>query len=96
VTDLSFLTRLEAVIDARVDAPPEHSYTARLAAAGDLKAAQKLAEEGVETALAAVAEGRERLIAEAADLIYHLLVLLRLRQATLADVIAELERRHRS
>jgi phosphoribosyl-ATP pyrophosphohydrolase len=94
VNELEFLSTLEQVIAARIGAADEQSYTARLAAAGPLAVAQKLGEEGVETALAAVAETPERLLSEAADLIYHLLVLLELRGLKLADVIAELERRH--
>jgi phosphoribosyl-ATP pyrophosphohydrolase/phosphoribosyl-AMP cyclohydrolase len=70
------------------------SYTARLASQGVTKVAQKVGEEGVETALAAAVEPAERVTEEAADLIYHLLVLLRLRGLGLADVAAELERRH--
>ena len=57
--------------------------------------AQKLGEEGVELALAAAAQDRARVTAEAADLVYHLLLLLAMRELTLADVVAELERRHR-
>lgn len=95
MSELNFLTQLEAVIADRLSAPSENSYTARLAAAGALGVAQKLGEEGVETALAAVAENPERLIAEAADLLYHLLVLLKLRDVTLANVVSELERRHK-
>lgn len=95
MSELNFLTELEAVIADRLSAPNENSYTARLAQSGALGVAQKLGEEGVETALAAVAEDRERLVSEAADLLYHLLVLLKLREVALADVIAELERRHK-
>lgn len=95
MSELNFLTELEAVIADRLSAPSENSYTARLAQSGALGVAQKLGEEGVETALAAVAEDRERLVSEAADLLYHLLVLLKLRDVALADVVAELERRHK-
>lgn len=94
--ELQFLTTLEQIIDARIAAPDAQSYTARLAAKGPLAVAQKLGEEGIETALAAAAETPERVVAEAADLIYHLLVLLELRGLELADVVAELERRHRA
>jgi len=94
VNELTFLTQLEAVIADRLSAPSEQSYTARLAASGPLGVAQKLGEEGVETALAAVAEEPERLVAESADLLYHLLVLLKLRDVSLSDVVTELERRH--
>jgi phosphoribosyl-ATP pyrophosphohydrolase len=95
VDELKFLTALERVIKDRLSNADEHSYTARLGRAGILAVAQKLGEEGVETALAAVAESPERLRAEAADLVYHLLVLLALREIPLADVVAELETRHR-
>jgi len=94
VSELNFLTQLESVIGDRLSAPSEQSYTAKLAQSGALGVAQKLGEEGVETALAAVAETPERLVSEAADLIYHLLVLLELRGVRLADVVSELERRH--
>ena len=94
--DTRFLEELEGVIRARIEAPADDSYTARLAAAGPLKLAQKLGEDGVETALAAVAQDRERLRDEAADLLYHLLVLLAVREVALADVVLELERRHRA
>jgi phosphoribosyl-ATP pyrophosphohydrolase/phosphoribosyl-AMP cyclohydrolase len=95
VSNLDFLDHLETVIAQRLRDAPPGSYTARLAAEGTLKVAQKLGEEGVELALAAVAQGRERVIGEAADLLYHLLLLLAVRDARLADVVAELETRHR-
>lgn len=95
MSDLSFLTQLETVIAERMAAASSESYTARLAAGGPLGVAQKLGEEGVETALAAVAEETDRFVSEAADLLYHLLVLLKLRDVGLADVVAELERRHK-
>ncbi len=91
---LDFLATLEAVIQDRLNNPKAESYTAELAAGGRLKVAQKFGEEAVETVVAAVAEDDVRLTAEAADLIYHLLVLLNLRGLDLADVAAELERRH--
>ncbi len=96
MSDTSFLETLENVIGQRLEGGPEGSYTARLAAQGTLKVAQKVGEEGVELALAAAAAGQARtLSAEAADLVYHLLLLLRLRELRLADVVAELESRHR-
>lgn len=94
-SNIDFLQKLEAVVAERLASAPEGSYTARLAAQGVLKVAQKIGEEGVELALAAAAQDRDRVTAEAADLLYHLLVVLRLRDLTLADVVAELERRHR-
>ena len=95
MSDTSFLDTLETVIGRRLDESPEGSYTARLAAQGTIKVAQKVGEEGVELALAAAAQDKGRVVAEAADLLYHLLLLLRLRELRLADVVAELETRHR-
>ena len=95
MSDVTFLEKLEAVIRRRIEAAPESSYTAKLAAQGTLKVAQKVGEEGVEVALAAVAQDKARVTAESADLIYHLLLLLHLRELSLADVVAELESRHR-
>ena len=96
MSDTSFLETLETVIERRLSDAPEGSYTARLAAQGTLKVAQKVGEEGVELALAAAAQDKNRVIDEAADLLYHLLLLLRMRELRLADVIAELETRHRA
>jgi phosphoribosyl-ATP pyrophosphohydrolase/phosphoribosyl-AMP cyclohydrolase len=94
---IEFLAELERVIDSRLDgASAEQSYTARLAHAGILKIAQKVGEEGVELALAAAAQDDARVTSEAADLLYHLVLLLRVRGLRLADVAAELERRHRT
>ena len=92
--DLAFLAQLQAVVDSRADADPEQSYVAKLFAKGVLKAAQKVGEEGVETALAGAAEGDEALLGEAADLIFHLIVLLRARGLSLADAVRVLEGRH--
>ena len=96
MSDTAFLVELQAIIRQRLADTPEGSYTARLASQGMLKVAQKLGEEGVELALAAAAQDQARVTAEAADLVYHLLLLLALRELTLDDVVAELERRHRS
>lgn len=93
--DLDFLQRLEEVISQRRQAGPDSSYTARLFAAGQARIAQKVGEEGVELALAAVAGDRTRVVSEAADLLYHTLVLLQSRDARLADVVAELRSRQR-
>ncbi len=95
MSDTAFLAELQAIIRQRLADTPEGSYTARLASQGMLKVAQKLGEEGVELALAAAAQDQARVTAEAADLVYHLLLLLALRGLTLGDVVAELERRHR-
>jgi phosphoribosyl-ATP pyrophosphohydrolase/phosphoribosyl-AMP cyclohydrolase len=91
---LSFLSQLESVIEQRVSARPEGSYTARLWSEGPTRMAQKVGEEGVEVALAAVTQTPDKLVGEAADLLFHLTLLLKSRQLSLADVVAELERRH--
>src|SRR5438270_3150752 len=77
---------LEQRVRARAQASPDVSYTRKLLDRGVAQCAKKLGEEAIETVLAAVGEDRERLIAEAADLIYHLLVLLEAREVALADV----------
>ena len=87
------LSDLERIIAERASAAPAESYTSALLAKGIEKCAQKLGEEGVETALAAVAGDPESLTGEAADLLYHLLVLLKARGVPLADVMAELATR---
>lgn len=94
-SDISFLLRLEQVIAERKTGSSEGSYTAKLFSAGAARIAQKVGEEGVELALASVTDGRDKVISEAADLLYHLLVLLNSRETALAEVVSELERRHR-
>jgi phosphoribosyl-ATP pyrophosphohydrolase/phosphoribosyl-AMP cyclohydrolase len=89
-----FLQRLEQVIAERRSASPEGSYTASLLASGTQRIAQKVGEEGVELALAGVGDDRERVVAETADLLYHVLVLLAAREVSLNEVLQELERRH--
>lgn len=84
---------LAAEIAARKTASPGQSYTAKLLSQGVEKCAKKLGEEAVETALAAVTRDKAQIAAESADLLYHLLVLLEATGVTLADVMAELERR---
>ena len=93
MADPAFLTRLEATLHERRGADPKSSYVAKLHAKGIAKIAQKLGEEAVETVIAAVSEDAAALTGEAADLLFHLLVLLDARGLRLADVIAELERR---
>lgn len=90
-----FLGTLDAVVAERERARPVGSYTTSLFEKGTRRIAQKVGEEGVETALAAVAQGEEDLLGESADLLYHLLVLLRARGLGLADVLRVLETRHR-
>ncbi len=92
---IAFLAKLEAVIAQRATEKPDASYTAKLLAKGINKVAQKVGEEGVETALAGVNEPDDKLIGESADLLFHLLVLLRAREVPLAAVIQELDKRHR-
>jgi phosphoribosyl-ATP pyrophosphohydrolase/phosphoribosyl-AMP cyclohydrolase len=92
--NFEFLAVLETVIRERLANPDSSSYTAALAASGTQRIAQKVGEEGVELALAAVGGKRDEVIDEAADLIYHLLVLLQTQELELADVVARLEERH--
>lgn len=92
---IGYLQELEQVIGQRKAAAPEQSYTARLYAAGGSRIAQKLGEEAVELALASVQDDRQRMLSEAADLVYHLIVLLQYHDFTLADVATELSRRQR-
>jgi phosphoribosyl-ATP pyrophosphohydrolase len=84
---------LEARLKERAKDSAQNSYTRKLLDKGIAHCAKKLGEEGVETALAAVGEDRGRLVEEAADLLYHLLVVLQARGATLAEVEAALEQR---
>ena len=95
MSKIEFLETLQDVIKGRLEQPPEGSYTAKLAAQGIVKVAQKVGEEGVELALAAAAQDKTHVVDEAADLFYHVLLLLRMRELKLADVVAELETRHR-
>ena len=92
--ELSFLAGLERLICEREVQRPEGSYTTQLFDAGVKRIAQKVGEEGVETALAATAGDTEELANESADLLYHLLVLLKARDLSLADVVETLESRH--
>ena len=90
---MTALDRLAATIAARKGADPETSWTAKLLAKGPEKCAEKFGEEAVEAIIEAVKGDRDRLTSEAADVLYHLLVMLAARDVTLADVLAELERR---
>jgi phosphoribosyl-ATP pyrophosphohydrolase len=87
------LEKLAATIAARRGADPESSWTAKLLARGPEKCAEKFGEEAIEAIIEAVRGDRARLTAEAADVLYHLLVMLAARDVTLADVLAELDRR---
>ena len=90
------LSTLESIIAKRASEKPEGSYTARLFSQGQRRIAQKVGEEGVEVALAAVTEPDDKVISESADLIFHLLVLLKYRGLSLDRVVAELQTRHRN
>jgi len=91
--DLEQLDRLFATIQARRTADPEKSYVARRLARGPEKAAQKLGEEAVETAIAAAAGDRAGVVAESADLLFHLMLLWAVMDVDPAEVMAELARR---
>lgn len=87
------LTRLEQIIAERKDASPDSSYVAKLNSKGIEKIAQKLGEEATEAVIAALSGSREDVVGEAADVIFHLLVLLQARRVSLEEVLSELERR---
>ena len=91
---VGFLAQLERTINARIKSGDKQSYTVRLAREGVARVAQKVGEEGVETALAALSAGDKEFAGEAADLLYHLIVLLRVKKMSLADALAVLEKRH--
>ena len=93
-SDLAFLSTLESIIRDRLDNPDSGSYTASLAASGVQRVAQKVGEEGVELAIAAAVGDRDGVIDEAADLVYHLLVLLHAQGLDLGRVVACLQERH--
>ena len=89
-----FLGLLTRTIRQRMDARPPGSYTAKLLEEGPRRIAQKVGEEGLELALASVAQGDEQVIAEAADLLYHVALLLEAKGLSLARVVAELAARN--
>lgn len=90
----AFLSELDVLVAERERARPQGSYTTRLFEEGVRRIAQKVGEEGVETALAAVAQDENALRGESADLLYHLIVLLRARGLSLADAVDVLRQRH--
>lgn len=92
--NIEFLTTLEAVIADRLARPSQESYTSSLAALGPKRIAQKVGEEAVELALASVSGTRTEIVDEAADLVYHVLVLLNAHDVRLRDVVEALEGRH--
>lgn len=90
---MTALERLAATVEARKGADPESSWTAKLLSRGPEKCAEKFGEEAVEAIIEAVRGDRERLASEAADVLYHMLVMLAARDVPLSAVMAELERR---
>ena len=92
MTDFT-LADLERIVEARAAADPSESWTAKLIAAGQPRAAKKLGEEAVETVIAAIEGEKAALTGEAADLLYHLMVVLKIGGIRLQDVLGELERR---
>ena len=90
---MGVLEQLAATIEARKGADPDSSWTAKLLAKGPEKAAEKFGEEAIEAIIEAVKGDRERLTSEAADVLYHLLVMLTARDVSLDEVLSELERR---
>ncbi len=90
---MNVLEQLAATIEARKGADPDTSWTAKLLAKGPEKCAEKFGEEAVEAIIAAVKDDKANLTYEAADVLYHLLVMLAARDVDLADVLTELERR---
>jgi phosphoribosyl-AMP cyclohydrolase / phosphoribosyl-ATP pyrophosphohydrolase len=93
-SQLAFLSLLETVVERRMTERPDGSYTANLVKQGLRRIAQKVGEEGLELALAGASETDDRVVAEAADLIFHMIVLLKQRNLSLANVVAELDARH--
>lgn len=87
------LDDLERIVADRATADPTQSWTAKLVAGGMAKASKKLGEEAVETVIAAVMDDRDALVSESADLLFHLMVVLRVARIPLAEVLAELEAR---
>lgn len=92
--DIEFIAELECIVRTRLQQGGNESYTARLAASGTRRIAQKVGEEGVELALAATSGSQQETIDEAADLVYHLIVLLNERGLSLEDVSRRLASRH--
>lgn len=92
-TPLETLTRLQSEIASRRHADPSQSYVASLFEKGPIKMGRKVAEEALEVAIAAVAEGRRQVVSESADLVFHLLVLLEYKEISLEEVLGELARR---
>ena len=92
--DIDFIAELECIVRDRIAQSGDESYTVRLAASGTRRIAQKVGEEGVELALAATSGSQQETIDEAADLVYHMIVLLHDRGLSLEDVARRLQSRH--
>ena len=92
---VGFLAQLEQTVVDRIKSGDKKSYTVRLAKEGVARVAQKVGEEGVETALAALKHDKAEFAGEAADLLYHLIVLLRVKKLSLGDAVAVLAKRHK-
>lgn len=93
-SDIAFFSELEDIIHNRIDKPTDESYTASLMQSGSKRIAQKLGEEGVELALAAATGDQEEVVDEAADLMYHLIVLLADQGLSLETIATRLRTRH--
>ena len=93
-SDIDFIADLEGIVKGRLAQGSDESYTVRLAAAGTRRIAQKVGEEAVELALAAAAGSQQEIVDEAADLVYHLIVLLADRGLSIEDIAARLKARH--
>ncbi|NBX60415.1 MAG: bifunctional phosphoribosyl-AMP cyclohydrolase/phosphoribosyl-ATP diphosphatase HisIE, partial [Opitutaceae bacterium] len=93
-TGIGFLAHLDQIVADRIKRGDKQSYTVRLAKEGVARCAQKVGEEGVETALAALGSNQKEFTGEAADLLYHLIVLLRVKKLSLNAAVAVLAKRH--
>jgi phosphoribosyl-ATP pyrophosphohydrolase/phosphoribosyl-AMP cyclohydrolase len=94
ISDIAFFSELEDIIHNRMNNPTDESYTARLVQSGSKRIAQKLGEEGVELAIAAATGDKDEVIDEAADLMYHLIVLLADQELNLGAISNRLRTRH--
>ena len=93
-SNLEFLSELEAIVRRRIELEPEGSYTAELVESGIRRVAQKVGEEGVELAIAAATGEPQEQLEEAADLLFHMIVLLACSRQSLSDVARVLQDRH--
>lgn len=96
IGEYAFLSELEQIISDRIKTNPENSYVASLNQKGNSKIVQKLGEEAIETVIAALSESNERLTNEAADLIFHLIIVLKKRGLSIGEVLENLIKRNRN